>query len=429
MKGTGPQGDAPYGWKPLVVLATVGIIDRFEQQLLPGVLPFIQEEWGFSDTAAGMLPLGSALAAVLISPLAGYLADRYRRTTIITVVVLCWALATLFSSLATGLVVFFLIRMFLAASEGFYGPVSGSLLADFYPPASRPKAYGWKGLAPYLGGLGTVVGGVLAQHFGWRAAFVIAAVPGLVVAAICWRLKEPPRGLLDRLAAGLPAEAAPAEGGAPHPRPDFRRQIRQVPTIPTIALLSLALSAVGFGLAGIFYWLPTLIHRDYGVREGAAASVSGLVTVTGVMIGVLTGTWLGRRWHERRKAGRLLVGGGGIAIGGTGLALAVSMPVLGGLAALLLISVAFMAMAIPNLTASIADVLDASSRGVGFALVQLLGTAGLAFGPFVVGMISDRTGSMATAMYVPTVPLLLGGALTITARLTFDRDRIRALGR
>ena len=448
-----PDGRAPYGWKPLAVIATAGFIDRFEHQLLPGVLPFIQDEWGLSDTTAGLLPLGGALAAITLTPLAGYLTDRYRRTRILTVIVLCWAVATLASSLATGFGMFFLIRLLLASSEGFYGPLSGSLLADFYPPRSRAKVYGWRGLTPYLAGVGVVVGGVLAQHFGWRAAFVIAAIPGLVVAALCARLTEPPRGLLDRTAGTVPRPLDGTAGTAPDPldgitdeddrppapeavsdaapsrrreHPRFRRQLRQVLGTPTIALLSAALAALAFGLSGISYWTPSLIHRDHGVAEGLAASVSGAVTVVGVVAGVMAGTWLGRRWNDRRGGGRLLAGGTGIVVGGGFLVAAISMPSVWALAVLLLLSKAAMAMAIPNLTASIADVLAATSRGLGFAVVHVFGAFGVAFGPLVVGVVSDATGSMVSAMYGLAVPLLLGGLLTITARLTFERDRGRA---
>ncbi|TDE36778.1 MFS transporter [Actinomadura sp. 6K520] len=440
-----PDDHAPYGWKPLAVVAAAGFIDRFEHQLLPGVLPFIQDEWGFSDTAAGLLPLGGALAAITLTPLAGYLTDRYRRTRILTVIVLCWAVATLASSLATGFGMFFVIRLLLASSEGFYGPLSGSLLADFYAPRSRAKVYGWRGLTPYLAGVGVVVGGVLAHHFGWRAAFVIAAVPGLIVAAFCARLPEPPRGLLDRMTGTppdplgtiardddpgpvpeAPSDVAPSRRRA-HPK--FRRQLRQVMATPTIALLSAGLAALAFGLSGISYWTPTLIHRDHGVSEGLAASVSGAVTVVGVVAGVLAGTRLGRHWGDRHSGGRLLAGGSGIVAGGAILVAAISMPSLWAFAALLLLSKAAMAMAIPNLTASIADVLDATSRGLGFAMVHVFGAFGVAFGPFVVGAVSDATGSMVTAMYALAVPLLLGGLLTIAARLSFESDRDRALAR
>ena len=208
----------PYGWAPLIVLFIVGLVDRVEHNLLSGVLPLIQAEWGFSDTAAGSIPTAAALAAALVALPAGYIADRRSRTRIIAVVVFCWALATLGSGLATGFAMFYAMRVFLAAAENIDNPAAGSLLADFYPPATRAQAYGWTRITTYLGGAGTLLGGVLGQAFGWRTAFLIMVIPGLLTAWLCWRLREPVRGHLDQvIARATPATTTPTPPRPPPP--------------------------------------------------------------------------------------------------------------------------------------------------------------------------------------------------------------------
>ncbi|NUS05466.1 MAG: MFS transporter, partial [Nonomuraea sp.] len=181
----------PFGWGPFAVLFIVGLVDRIEANLMSGVLPLVQAEWGFSDTAAGSIPTAAALAASVVALPAGYLADRYSRTRIIAIVVLCWALATLGTGLATGFAVFYLMRVLLAAAENIDNPAAGSLLADFYPAATRMQVYGWTRMTSYLGGVGTLLGGVIGQAFGWRAAFLLMAVPGALTALLIWRLREP----------------------------------------------------------------------------------------------------------------------------------------------------------------------------------------------------------------------------------------------
>ncbi|MEV4110958.1 MFS transporter, partial [Nonomuraea sp. NPDC049695] len=176
----------------MAVLFIVGFVDRIENNLLSGVLPAVQSEWGFSDTAAGSIPTAAALAAAVVALPAGYLADRLSRTRIIAVVVLVWALATLGSGLATGFLMFYLMRVLLAAAENIDNPASGSLLADYYPPVSRTKAYGLTRVTTHLGGVGTLLGGVLAQAFSWRTAFLVMVVPGLLTALLVWLLREPP---------------------------------------------------------------------------------------------------------------------------------------------------------------------------------------------------------------------------------------------
>ncbi|MFB9203606.1 MFS transporter [Nonomuraea spiralis] len=432
------QTRAPFGWAPLVVLFIVGLVDRIEYNLLSGVLPLVQKEWGFSDTAAGSIPTAAALAAAIVSLPAGFLADRFSRTRIIAVVVLVWAVATLGSGVATGFVMFYLMRVLLAAAENIDNPAAGSLLADYYPPVSRAKAYGLTRVTTYLGGVGTLLGGVLAEAFSWRTAFLVMVVPGVLTAVLVWFLREPGRGDLDRLVAGAPAEqptSQPTEqsteqsAGQPveQPKAPFWQQFGQVVRIPTLLFVCVGLGLLTLGLAGIFYWLPTLMVRGYGVGVGAAGSLSGLVTIAGTLAGTLAGSWLGRKWHGTRKGGRLLAGGGGITAGAAVLAGALAMDSIGAMTALVLLACSLMSIAIPNMTACLADVVPAAARGLGFAVLQLLITAAGAFGSLVVGIASDQFGSLIGGMYLLVVPMIVGGLLTLGARASFERDAKRVM--
>ncbi|MBB5076302.1 MFS transporter [Nonomuraea endophytica] len=417
------QDRAPYGWTPLVVLFIVGLVDRIEFNLLSGVLPLVQAEWGFSDTAAGSIPTAAALAAAVVALPAGYFADRYNRTRILAVVVFLWAIATLGSGLATGFAMFYLMRVFLAAAENIDNPAAGSLLADWYPPLSRAKAYGLTRVTTYLGGIGTLLGGVLGQAMGWRNAFLVMVIPGVLTAILCWMLREPKRGELDRLVAGGTTPASPAKA----PKQPFWPQFRLVLRNPTLMFVCVGLALLTLGLAGIFFWLPTLMVRAFGATPATAGSYSGLITVAGTLVGTLVGAWLGRKWHGTIKGGRLLAGGGGITIGAAVLAAALSMNSLLAMAALTLLACSLMSIAIPNMTACLADVVGAGSRGLGFAVLQVFTTAGGAFGSLIVGIFSDRLGSLVGGMYVLIVPMVAGGLITLGARASFERDAKKVL--
>ncbi|MER5997845.1 MFS transporter [Nonomuraea angiospora] len=432
---------APFGWAPLVVLFIVGFVDRIENNLLSGVLPAIQGEWGFSDTAAGSIPTAAALAAAVVALPAGYLADRFSRTRIIAVVVLVWAVATLGSGLATGFLMFYLMRALLAAAENIDNPAVGSLLADYYPPVSRAKAYGLTRVTTHLGGVGTLLGGVLAETFSWRTAFLVMVVPGVLTALLVWLLREPPRGRLDRLVAAgdtSPASAVRAARIFPTKASDaspastsvpaavaglpFWRQLRQVLAIPTLVFVCAGLSLLTLGLSGIFYWLPALMVRSLGVGTGTAGSLVGLIPVAGTLTGTLVGSWLGRKWHGIRKGGRLLAGGSGLTAGSLVLPVALSMESAGAMAVLVLLACSLLAIAMPNLAACLADVVPATSRGLGFAVLQLLTTGGSAFGSLVVGIASDQFGSLRVGMYILVLPMIAGGLLTLRARTSFEHD-------
>lgn len=426
---------APFGWAPLVVLFIVGLVDRIEANLLSGVLPHIISEWGISDVAAGAIPTAAAIAGAVVAIPAGYLADRRSRTRIIAVVVFIWAIATAGSGLATGFAMFFAMRVLLAAAENIDNPASGSLLADWYPPVSRAKAYGLVRVTTYLGGIGTLIGGVLAANVGWRNTFLIMVIPGVLTALLVWLLREPRRGELDRVIAGGSGTENQVTV-TPEPTPDsvpvtdkvpFGTQFGQVIRIPTLIFVCVGLGLLTLGLAGVFYWMTTLMVRSFGVGTDAAGSLSGLITVVGTLSGTLIGSWLGRRWHGTRKGGRLLAGGGGITIGALILAVALSMDTLAGLTVLTMLASTSMSIAIPNMTACLADVVPASARGLGFAVLQLLITGFGAFGSLIVGIVSERTGSLLTGMYALVPVMVIGGLLTLGARASFERDAQKVL--
>lgn len=426
---------APFGWTPLVVIFCVGLVDRIEYNIVSGVLPLIQDEWHIGDGLAGSIPTAAAIAGAIVAVPAGYLADRYRRTRLMAVVVLAWSVITIASGGALSFAMFYVTRIVLGAAENIDNPLSGSLLGDYYPPKSRDRAFGWTRLTQYAGtAVGTILGGVIAGAAGWRAAFFLMAVPGLVVAWRCLRLREPPRGFVDRVAAAgdgqpvlvpdadeRPAQARTARG------PGLGAQLREVLAIRTAVCVGLGVGILTLGLTGIFYWLPSLVHRTWGVGVGPAGLTTGGISLVGVLLGTLLGMRLGRRWHGVRRGGRVLAGGGGMLIGSAILGVSLMVGSFALFTVTLLVAVVVMAVAIPTLTATVADVIAAGSRGVGFGVLQLVLTAGAAGGPLIVGVSSQATGSLTAAMYVLVVPMLIGALVTLAARGAADRDARRVL--
>ena len=415
----------PYGWAPAVVLVLVSLVDRMEYSLVSAVLPQLQAEWGFGDAVAGSIPTAAAITTGLLAVPAAYLADRYDRGRIITVVVLVWALATVGSALAPTFAVFYLVRMGLAAAEAIDNPASASLLADFHPSASRPTAFGWWRTAAYLGGAGIVLGGVLAEWLGWRGAFLVMALPGLATAVLVSRLHEPERGWTDRLTAGV------VGGGAAEPARDpgtLRTQWRRLVSIRTLWGTGAALTVMSLAVGGLTFWAPSLLQRRYGLGDGAAAAAGGGLTLIGVVAGTLVGAALTRRSLAPTPAQwRVVVGGVGI-LGGTA-AMTAALAVEGVLAFCVLLTLfAFLAAwALPTLTSCVADVLPAQDRGLGYGALQIGATVGGAIGPLLVGAVSEAADSLTVGM-VPLLPLLvMGGVLALCAYPFVAPDAQRVL--
>ena len=476
---------APYGWWPVVVIISVALVDRLESSVLSAILVDLQEEWGFSDTAGGMLSAAISIMGTALALPAGYLADRANRKNLLAIVVALWSFITLGSAVSISFLMFFATRLALAAADSIDNPSQVSLLADYYSVEVRPKVLGFHRMITFAGGaLGTLYGGIVAQLWGWRAVFYIIIVPGLVVAWWCYRLPEPRRGEADARAAQASMAAASRVDGAGNGASDVDldrlaemevdeegvvgqprngngngshvpttgtdaeepaaggfdavnltqakgvralwEQIKTVLRIRTIVLVYAGLAVLFFGLSGIFFWLPTFYQRAFDLESGPAGSITAGITLFGVVGGTWIGGVIGERVHGKVKGGRVVAGASGIFCGSLVFPLSLNSGTLTGQALFLLASVTLMSIAIPNLQSSIADALPANQRGVGFSLLGIFTTFG-AFGPLLVGMISDATGSLNTAFSYLLIPMALGGLVTMAGRSTFDRDVQRAL--
>ncbi|NVI91117.1 MFS transporter [Actinomadura sp. BRA 177] len=203
-----PARAAPFGWWPAICIALVALIDRIEANLMAGALPRIQEEFGFSETAGGAIASAAALAGVVL-----LLARRpHPADWTIAAVVAVWSLLTVGSGLAQSYATLLAIRVFLGGGASLQ-PVRLLLRLRTRP---RVRAGALRLLLRVPAGI--MAGGALAQAFGWRTIFFLVAVPGVVIALLCLTVREPVRGLGDRIEAmrsGTPRTGA--AGGDPRP--------------------------------------------------------------------------------------------------------------------------------------------------------------------------------------------------------------------
>ncbi|TYL46048.1 MFS transporter [Nocardioides sp. BGMRC 2183] len=419
---------APFGWWPAIAIALVAFIDRVEINLIAGALPEIQGHFGFSDTIAGLIPTAASIAAAVLLLPAGRLADRAPRVATVTIVVLVWSLCSVLSGLATTFLMFFMVRIAIGAAGQLYNPPASSLLADYYPDSSRGKAYGLERAGYYMGlPAGVIVGGAIAEALDWRAVFFIAAVPGVVIAILMATVKEPLRGLGDRIDRIRAAErdGRGASGADEHTVisgdvPSIWKDAKDLLHITTLRGVILAQAMLALGVAGLFYWLPTFLERTEGLATDAASGLAGGVGGTGIVIGIILGSRLGDR--DRGRGWRIRLSSAFLLLGAVGLTLTVLLPGVGPRMAMVTVACLGFAGAMPNLTATAANVVPSSSRGMGFALLQFLTTLGGAFGPLLVGAMSDTVGSIQIGMLVLLPPIFVSALILWSVRHAYAAD-------
>ena len=367
------------GWL-LVTLTLANVINFYDRTIPAVIVEPLKDEFGLSDTLIGLLGGSFTVVYAIAGVLLGRLADRVPRRFVMAGGLVLWSLFTGASGFVQGIVLLFVFRLAVGIGEASYGPASNALICDAYEPKRRSRAISIVSLGIPIGLLlAFLTVGVVVEATGtWRAPFVIAAVPGLLLAVAMLFIKEPPRGASDT--ALLRAEH---EGSHPY---------RTVLRIRTIAWLMIAGIGLQIPTYGIATFIVPLLQRYFGLSIVPASIGAGAILGLAGIAGLLLGGRLADRAADRHPSGRLLVAAGGFA---AALPLTLAALLLGSGAAALFIAVFAIgwtgtqflsAVASP----AIADVtppdLRATAIAVYFASFNLVGAT---IGPILVGVLSD----------------------------------------
>ena len=292
-----------HGWRShyaLLMLLFVYTMSFIDRQIMGILVQPIKQEFGVSDTAMGVLT-GLAFA-VFYSALAipfGRYADRSNRRNFVAYCCAAWSVMTGLCGMATGFWSLALARMGVAVGEAGGGAPSISMIADHYPPQQRGRAMSVYMLGPQIGILlGLTLGGWIAQHHGWRAAFLVMSIPG-VLAALLLRFTavEPRRGQWD-------APGSVPVGVAAEPLSTLLRDLWASRAFVRISVACILMSFTGYGI-GI--WTPAFLVRSHGMSLQGAGIVMGLVGGIFAMLGALTSGWMSDKLGRRDARWRLAV--------------------------------------------------------------------------------------------------------------------------
>jgi MFS family permease len=189
----------------LVVLTLINLFNYLDRWIVAALAESMKHsELQLSDAQLGSLMTGFLIVYMLAAPLFGALGDTRSRTRLLSIGVGLWSIATALAGLARNYAGLFAARAAVGIGEAAYGTISPALLADYYPRERRGRVFAvFFAAIPIGSALGYIVGGLADHYFGWRQAFFIAGVPGLVLAVLALRLHDPPRGSQD------PEEAPP----------------------------------------------------------------------------------------------------------------------------------------------------------------------------------------------------------------------------
>jgi MFS transporter, Spinster family, sphingosine-1-phosphate transporter len=290
----GPHPVVRFAARGLFVLTLINLLNYLDRYVPSAVLPQLKASGIVTtDFQLGFLAPGFVVVYMLAAPAFGYLGDRRSRTRPIAIGVALWSLATMWSGLSRTYWELFASRAAVGIGEAAYATISPALLADYYPPARRGRIFAIFYMAiPVGAALGYVVGGLVSQAWGWRAAFFVAGLPGLLLAFWVLRLPDPPRGATEPLGGAITASLAE--------RPGVLRALRRTATLylllarqASYALTVLGYAAYTFAVGGLAFWMPTFLERVREVPVSQATTGFGAIVVVTGFLGTFAGGWLG----------------------------------------------------------------------------------------------------------------------------------------
>jgi MFS family permease len=265
----------------LIALNLLNYIDRY---ILSGAVEPIQHEFHATDEQMGALSTAFFFIYMFAAPLTGWLGDRYRRKPLIIAGATLWSLATLAAVWIRSYETFFARQALVGIGEATFGIFGPAVLSDLYPERERNRILSMFYVAiPVGAALGWIAGGQIGSHWGWRAPFLVCALPGFVVAALYGLIAiEPERGATDRTAPNV-----------------NRTTVLGILKNPAFLTATFGLAMLTFAMGGISFWVPEFLRRSAGLSMGNASLAVGAITVIDGIAGTLIGGALAQRWLRK----------------------------------------------------------------------------------------------------------------------------------
>ena len=376
------------GWAMGLLLAvyTSNFVDR---QVLSVLQQPIKEALRLSDGQLGLLG-GFAFAifySILGVPIAR-LAERRSRKTIITVSLLVWSLMTALCGLAGGFGALFLLRVGVGVGEAGASPPAHSMIADYYPPQRRATALSVYSLGIPLGSLlGAVLGGLVAQRYGWRPAFFVVGLPGVLLAVLTQTtLREPARGRsepgADPAGDGLQDAAAVA--------PTLKAVMTLLASKPSFLHLAAGAALASFAGYGVNAFAAPYYIRTFGLSLAQVGLIFGIVGGLGAAVGVLAGGLISDRAGRGDARWYVWAPAIGTALGAPLYMLAFVLPSWPASVAVLFVTGACVYTYLGPSFGVMHNMVGPRMRATATALLFLvINLIGLGLGPTVVGVLSD----------------------------------------
>jgi predicted MFS family arabinose efflux permease len=279
-----------YAWIVVGLLWVVAALNYLDRQIIFSVFPLLESDLHLTPGQLGLVSAMFLWVYALVSPFAGYLADRFGAVRMILIGLLVWSVVTWATGEARGLTGLLSARAFMGVSEACYLPAALSLIAAYHGSGSRSLATGLHQSGLYVGiALGGVGGGWMGDRYGWRLAFTLLGSVGVAYFLILhFTLRAPSKP-------GIGTSSPPA----------MLASFRHLTNLPGFLNMMAVFSVTSIANWLVYTWLPLYLFERFGMTLTTAGFTATFYIQAASFVGIVLGGWIADRWSSRTPRGRL----------------------------------------------------------------------------------------------------------------------------
>ncbi|TAL70817.1 MAG: MFS transporter [Bacteroidetes bacterium] len=278
-----------------VLLFLLYMFDYIDRMVVTSMFTSIEKDWGISHMQSGLLVSAVYWAIVLLTFPVSILVDRWSRSKTIGIMAIMWSLATALCALTGNFVQLFMARMLIGVGEAGYAPGGSAMISGLFPIDKRARMMGlWNASIPLGSAIGVLLGGIIAVKLGWKHAFGIVAIPGMIVAILFLFVKDYKTvdlSFFDKSRNKIKMEK--------------KDMVREFITKPSVLFTYFGMAAVVFVTTSMLTWLPTYFEKVSNIPQETAGKMASSVMLL-ALIGAPMGGYLTDRWRKTKDNARLL---------------------------------------------------------------------------------------------------------------------------
>jgi len=383
-----------------MLLFLLYMFDYIDRTIVTSMFTSIERDYGISHMQSGLLMSAVYWAIVILTFPVSILVDRWSRTKTIGVMAIMWSIATALCALTGNYVQLFMARLLIGVGEAGYAPGGSAMISGLYPIDRRARMMGiWNASIPLGSAIGVMLGGVIAVKLGWKHAFGIVAIPGMIVAILFLFVKDYKTidlSFVDKYSNKIKMEK--------------KDMVKEFLSKPSVLFTYFGMAAVVFVTTSMLTWLPTYFEKMRGIPQETAGKMASSVMVL-ALIGAPLGGYLTDHWRKSRENARLLFPAVSTLFSAIVLFIALAL-FKGSFQYVLFLIFGVLVLAFISGAASVTqDVIHPGLRASSYAIaVVVQNLLGASTAPVIMGKIYDLT-NIQTALSILPLVLMVGAIL------------------